>query len=216
MKKIILISLISISLCGVNMKRKINEIISEIPQIKENITKAEKNSTSKIKNILRKGIDYYAHLLTTIYNPGIMDEYIDDFISDIAMSYFKIDDKSIYESLKGTLELAKLNNPGDLIIPKIFFKNKKEGNFLIVLIEKNKDDTFDFLFLKITSDVLNKSPDNFILASNDAKNNWGTSDKTLKIKDGSLSREEYDNLFNFLQMSMFYQGKKILDAIHKQ
>jgi hypothetical protein len=216
MKKIILITLISISLCGIKMKRKINEIISEIPQIKENITKAEKNSTSKIKNILRKGIDYYAHLLTTIYNPGIMDEYIDDFISDIAMSYFKIDDKSIYESLKGTLELAKLNNPGDLIIPKIFFKNKKEGNFLIVLIEKNKDDTFDFLFLKITSDVLNKSPDNFILASNDAKNNWGTSDKTLKIKDGSLSREEYDNLFNFLQMSMFYQGKKILDAIHKQ
>ena len=216
MKKIILITLISISLCGIKMKRKINEIISEIPQIKENITKAEKNSTSKIKNILRKGIDYYAHLLTTIYNPGIMDEYIDDFISDIAMSYFKIDDKSIYESLKGTLELAKLNNPGDLIIPKIFFKNKKEGNFLIVLIEKNKDDTFDFLFLKITSDVLNKSPDNFILASNDAKNNWGTSDKTLKIKDGSLSREEYDNLFNFLQMSMFKQGKKILDAIHKQ
>ena len=216
MKKIILITLISISLCGIKMKRKINEIISEIPQIKENITKAEKNSTSTIKNILRKGIDYYAHLLTTIYNPGIMDEYIDDFISDIAMSYFKIDDKSIYESLKGTLELAKLNNPGDLIIPKIFFKNKKEGNFLIVLIEKNKDDTFDFLFLKITSDVLNKSPDNFILASNDAKNNWGTSDKTLKIKDGSLSREEYDNLFNFLQMSMFYQGKKILDAIHKQ
>ena len=216
MKEIILITLISISLCGIKMKRKINEIISEIPQIKENITKAEKNSTSKIKNILRKGIDYYAHLLTTIYNPGIMDEYIDDFISDIAMSYFKIDDKSIYESLKGTLELAKLNNPGDLIIPKIFFKNKKEGNFLIVLIEKNKDDTFDFLFLKITSDVLNKSPDNFILASNDAKNNWGTSDKTLKIKDGSLSREEYDNLFNFLQMSMFYQGKKILDAIHKQ
>jgi len=216
MKKIILITLISISLCGIKMKRKINEIISEIPKIKENITKAEKNSTSKIKNILRKGIDYYAHLLTTIYNPGIMDEYIDDFISDIAMSYFKIDDKSIYESLKGTLELAKLNNPGDLIIPKIFFKNKKEGNFLIVLIEKNKDDTFDFLFLKITSDVLNKSPDNFILASNDAKNNWGTSDKTLKIKDGSLSREEYDNLFNFLQMSMFYQGKKILDAIHKQ
>ena len=216
MKKIILITLISISLCGIKMKRKINEIISEIPQIKENITKAEKNSTSKIKNILRKGIDYYAHLLTTIYNPGIMDEYIDDFISDIAMSYFKIDDKSIYESLKGTLELAKLNNPGDLIIPKIFFKNKKEGNFLIVLIEKNKDDTFDFLFLKITSEVLSKSPENFILASNDAKHNWGTSEQTLKLKDGSLSREEYDNLFSFLQMSMFKQGKKILDAIHKQ
>ena len=216
MKKIILISLISISLCGVNMKRKINEIIEEIPKMEENISKVETNTSSKIHSIIKKGKDYYAHLLTTIYNPGIMDEYIDDFISDIAMSYFNIEEKSIHESLKGTLELAKLNNPGELIMPKIFFKNKNGGNFLIVLIEKNLDDTFDFLFLKITSDVLNKSPDNFILASNDAKNNWGTSDKTLKIKDGSLSREEYDNLFNFLQMSMFYQGKKILDAIHKQ
>ena len=216
MKKLILISLIAISLCGINMKRKINEIINEIPKMEDDILKAETNTSSKIHSIIRRGLDYYAHLLTTIYNPGIMDEYIDDFISDIAMSYFNIEEKSIHESLKGTLELAKLNNPGELIMPKIFFKNKNGGNFLIVLIEKNLDDTFDFLFLKITSDVLNKSPDNFILASNDAKNNWGTSDKTLKIKDGSLSREEYDNLFNFLQMSMFYQGKKILDAIHKQ
>ena len=154
MKKIlILFCLISISLCGRNIRRLVSKIVADIPRMEAELRKAPVGKTSKIHPILSQGYLKYTQILNVIYNPGIMTEYINEFLNDCVSGYFDIKDQNIKKKLLSLLQFAEFSQFNQVLIPKSYFKAgsaNSYGSFLIALTE-NVGDAVDFLFLNISS-----------------------------------------------------------------
>ena len=164
MKKIlILFCLISISLCGRNIRRLVSKIVADIPRMEAELRKAPVGKTSKIHPILSQGYLKYTQILNVIYNPGIMTEYINEFLNDCVSGYFDIRDQNIKKKLLSLLQFAEFSQFNQVLIPKSYFKAgsaNSYGSFLIALTE-NVGDAVDFLFLNIKATYL-YTPEYFI------------------------------------------------------
>jgi hypothetical protein len=126
MKKLLLIiSLTSITLCGNEIRKMVNQIASQIGEMKRRLEKAPNGVKSKFRPVVNRGYDYYAHTLVTIYNPAIMDDCFDDYLKDVVPAYI---DGADYEqkNAKEKSDIVKL----DVI-------RKKKANRDKVQIPKN-------------------------------------------------------------------------------
>ena len=217
MKKLLLIiSLISMTLCGNEIRKMVNQIASQIGEMKRRLEKAPNGVKSKFRPVVNRGYDYYAHTLVTIYNPAIMDDCFDDYLKDVVPAYI---DGADYEQKKKILNLISLSEftPFNKILsPKILFKKGSSSNnmgFLAIMIEKSYDTT-DFLFLKMSSNF--KLADEYFVAT---KSNrvlfWGSTEEVLIARPRSLTEDDLEYLFNFLQICMFTRAQVILNALHR-
>ncbi len=215
MKKIlILFCLISISLCGRNIRRLVSKIVADIPRMEAELRKAPVGKTSKIHPILSQGYLKYTQILNVIYNPGIMTEYINEFLNDCVSGYFDIRDQNIKKKLLSLLQFAEFSQFNQVLIPKSYFKAgsaNSYGSFLIALTE-NVGDAVDFLFLNIKATYLS-TPEYFIGEKADENILWGSSTQILIERPKDLTMRELDNLFNFLQIAMFKAANKIIHVL---
>ncbi len=215
MKKIlILFCLISISLCGRNIRRLVSKIVADIPRMEAELRKAPVGKTSKIHPILSQGYLKYTQILNVIYNPGIMTEYINEFLNDCVSGYFDIKDQNIKKKLLSLLQFAEFSQFNQVLIPKSYFKAgsaNSYGSFLIALTE-NVGDAVDFLFLNIKATYL-YTPEYFIGEKADENILWGSSTQILIERPKDLTMRELDNLFNFLQIAMFKAANKIIHVL---
>jgi hypothetical protein len=215
MKKIfILFCLISISLCGRNIRTIVRRIVSDIPRMEAEIRKAPVGRTSKIHPILSQGYLKYTQILEVIYNPGIMTDYINEFLNDCVSGYFDIKDKNIKKKLLSLLQFAEFSKFNQVLMPKSYFKAGSAnsfGSFLITLTE-NVGDSVDFLFLNIKATYL-YTPEYFIGEKADENILWGSSSQILIERPKDLTIKELDNLFNFLQIAIFKAADKIMNVI---
>ena len=215
MKKIlILFCLISISLCGRNIRRLVSKIVADIPRMEAELRKAPVGKTSKIHPILSQGYLKYTQILNVIYNPGIMTEYINEFLNDCVSGYFDIRDQNIKKKLLSLLQFAEFSQFNQVLIPKSYFKAgsaNSYGSFLIALTE-NVGDAVDFLFLNIKATYLS-TPEYFIGEKADENLLWGSSTQIIIERPKDLTMRELDNLFNFLQIAMFKAANKIIHVL---
>ena len=90
MKKFLLIiSLISMTICGNEIRKMVNQIASQIGEMEKRLKKAPTGIKSKFHPVVSKGYEYYAQRLAIIYNPGIMDDYFEEFLRDIIPTYIQ-------------------------------------------------------------------------------------------------------------------------------
>ena len=215
MKKIlILFCLISISLCGRNIRRLVSKIVADIPRMEAELRKAPVGKTSKIHPILSQGYLKYTQILNVIYNPGIMTEYINEFLNDCVSGYFDIRDQNIKKKLLSLLQFAEFSQFNQVLMPKSYFKAGSAnsfGSFLIALTE-NVGDAVDFLFLNIKATYLS-TPEYFIGEKADENLLWGSSTQIIIERPKDLTMRELDNLFNFLQIAIFKAANRILNVI---
>jgi hypothetical protein len=213
-KLIIIISLISLTICGKEIKKMVTLISGNLGKMKERLEKAPKGIKSKYHPIINKGYEFYSHTLQTIYNPKIMDDTFNEYLKDIIPTYFKNVDKKIRDNIIHLISLAEFTPFNNIFIPKFLFKkgeSKNKGLFIAVMSEKNTD-TIDLLFLIMESNF-NLGKDYFIATKSNRILFWGSTKEIIVSKPRFLTMDDLDYLFNFLQICMFSRVKKILNAI---
>ena len=217
MKKLLLIiSLISITLCGNEIRKMVNQIASQIGEMKRRLEKAPVGPKSKFRPVVSRGYEYYAHTLVTIYNPAIMEDCFDDYLRDIVPAYIQGADATQKEKIKKLISLSEFSAFNKILVPKVLFKKGSSSNnmgFLAIMSEKNTD-TIDFLFLIMSSNF--KLADEYYVA---VKSNrvlfWGSSAEYLIAKPRALTEDDLEYLFNFLQICMFSRAQVILNALNR-
>ena len=213
-KLIIIISLISFTLCGKEIKKLIASISANLGKMKAKLEKAPEGIKSKYRPIVNKGYEYYSHTLQTIYNPKIMDDTFKEYLKDVIPTYFKNVDKKIRSDIIDLLSVSEFTPFNKIIVDKVLFKkgeSKNKGLFIAVMSEKNAD-TIDLLFLIMESNF-NLGKDYFIVTKSNRVLFWGSKEEKIVTKPRFLTMDDLDYLFNFLQICMFSRVNKILKAI---
>jgi hypothetical protein len=213
-KILILFSLFTFSLCA-NILSVIKKIEKEMPEKKNEIKKKKKNKSSPIYPIISSNYLRWGQHLQINYNPGIMAEFLGEFLNDVAVDYFNVEDFNITKKITNLLWFTKTTTLNKVTIPKAYYNpessNKTNANFFVILTEK-LGETIDFLLLNTQCPKLN-STDEFIGIKGDESNIWGSNEEIIVDRPENLTMDEFDDLFNYLQIFIFQQSKKIIDII---
>ena len=216
MKKFLLIiSLISMTICGNEIRKMVNQIASQIGEMEKRLKKAPTGIKSKFHPVVSKGYEYYAQRLAIIYNPGIMDDYFEEFLRDIIPTYIQDADYEQKKKISKLLSLSEFSAFNKILVPKVLFKKASSSNkmsFIAIMSEKNYDST-DFLFLVMNSNI-ELANEYYIKTKSHRVLFWGSSEEYLDVRPRYLTRDDLEYLFNFLQISIFTRAKAILNALH--
>ena len=214
MKKIFLIiSLITFTICGKEIKKMINFLSENILLIKQKLEKAPNEIKLKYYSLIQ---NEHNSQLQIIYNPAILEESFKDFIKDIIPYYIQsADNKTKNDIIDLISELEFIPN-NKIFIHKFLFKKGNSGNkslFFAVMCEKNND-TYDFLFIHMAIN-LNFGKDYFIFTKSNNILFWGSKEDKIIKKPEFLPMNELEFLFNLLQIPISIRAKAIFDYIYK-
>ena len=215
MKKIFLIiSLITFTICGKEIKKMINLLSENILLIKQKLEKAPNEIKSKYYSLIQN--EYNPQTMIIIYNPKILEEVFKDYIKDIIPYYIQsADNKTKNDIIDLISELEFIPN-NKIFIHKFLFKKGNSGNkslFFAVMCEKNID-TYDFLFIYMAIN-LNFGKDYFIFTKSNNILFWGSKEDKIIKKPEFLPMNELEYLFNLLQIRISIRAKTIMNSINK-
>ena len=215
MKKIFLIiSLITFTICGKEMKKMINLLSENILLIKQKLEKAPNEIKSKYYSLIQN--EYNPQTMIIIYNPKILEEVFKDYIKDIIPYYIQsADNKTKNDIIDLIFELEFIPN-NKIFIYKFLFKKVNSGNkslFFVVICEKNID-TYDFLFIYMDIN-LNFGKDYYIATKSNNILFWGSKEDKIIKKPEFLPMNELEYLFNLLQIRISISSKVIMNSIDK-
>ena len=217
MKKIFLIiSLITFTICGKEIKKMITSISGKLLEMKKRLEKAPNGIKSKYHPIISKGYDYYSHTLQTIYNPKIMDDTFKEYLKDIIPTYFKNVDKKTRNDIIDLISLSEFTPFNKIFLPKFLFKknnSKNKGLFIVVMCERNSD-SIDILYLIMDANF-NLGKDYYIATKSNNILFWGSKEDKIIKKPEFLPMNELEYLFNLLQIRISIRAKTIMNSINK-